>query len=92
MGPTWPFHSCMGLIICDTQVFRRLTVVNGTLGKRGVTPNVSKNVKFRMSRNSTKLDVVARFHDTIPTVKSVSSSEIYKNFLEFDQNYHFIIF
>ena len=36
----------------------------------------SKNVKFRLSRNSTKFDVVARFYETIPTVKPVSSSEI----------------
>ena len=38
-----------------------------------------KTCKFRLSRNSTKFDVVARFRETIPTVKSVSSSEIYKN-------------
>ena len=41
-----------------------------------LTPGVSKDVKFRLSRNSTKFDVVARFHETIPMVKSVSSSEI----------------
>ena len=35
-----------------------------------------KTCKFRLSPNSTKFDVVARFHETIPTVKSVSSSEI----------------
>ena len=39
----------------------------------------SKDVKFRPSRNSTKFDVVARFRETISTVKSVSSSKIYKN-------------
>ena len=44
-----------------------------------ITPGASKNVKFQLSRNSTKFDVVARFRETIPTVKSVSSSEIYKN-------------
>ena len=38
-----------------------------------------KTCKFRLSWNSTKFDVVARFRKTIPTVKSVSSSEIYKN-------------
>ena len=37
---------------------------------------VSKNMKFRLSRNSTKFDMVARFRETIPTAKSVSSSEI----------------
>ena len=40
------------------------------------TPHASKNVKFRLSQNSTKFDVVARFRETIPTMKSVSSSEI----------------
>ena len=35
-----------------------------------------KNVKFRLSRNPTKFDVVARFREMIPTVKSVSLSEI----------------
>ena len=36
----------------------------------------SKNVKFRLSRNSTKLDVVARFRETIPILKFVLPSEI----------------
>ena len=36
----------------------------------------SKNVKFRLSRNSTKFDMVARFRKMIPMVESVSSSEI----------------
>ena len=35
-----------------------------------------KMCKFLLSRNSTKFDVVARFRETIPTVKFVSSSEI----------------
>ena len=50
----------------------------------------SKNVKFRLSRNSTKFDVVARFRETIPTVKSVSSSKIYKisGFLSESPFYH----
>ena len=42
----------------------------------GTRHGALKNVKFRLSRNSTKFDMVARFHETIPTVKSVSSSEI----------------
>ena len=37
---------------------------------------LQKTCKFRLSRNSTKFDVLARFHEMIPTVKSVSSSEI----------------
>ena len=35
-----------------------------------------KTCKFRLSLNLTKIDVLARFHKTIPTVKSVSSFEI----------------
>ena len=34
----------------------------------------SKYVKFRLSRNSTKFDWVANFHETIPMVQSVLSS------------------
>ena len=43
----------------------------------------SKNVKFLLSRNSTKFNVVARFRETIPIVKSVSSSELYFTILPF---------
>ena len=43
------------------------------------TPVASKYVKFRLSRNPTKFDWVARFCEMIPTVQSVLSSEIYKN-------------
>ena len=35
-----------------------------------------KTCKFRLSRNSTKFYVLARFRETIPTVKSISSSDI----------------
>ena len=35
-----------------------------------------KTYKFLLSRNLMKFDVVARFRETIPTVKSVLSSEI----------------
>ena len=35
-----------------------------------------KTCQLRLSRNSTKFDVLPRFRETIPTVKSVSSSEI----------------
>ena len=35
-----------------------------------------KTCKFRLSRNSMKFDVVVRFRETIPTVKSISLSEI----------------
>ena len=40
------------------------------------TVGTSKNVKFRLSRNSTKFDLVNRFRETNSIVKSVSSSEI----------------
>ena len=39
-----------------------------------------KTCKFCLSRNSTKFDVVARFRETIPMMKSISSFEIQKNF------------
>ena len=52
------------------------------------TLGASKNVKFLLSHNSTKFDVVDRFHETIPTVKSVSLSEIKKIYSNFDRNYH----
>ena len=42
------------------------------------TPDASKNVKFRMSWNPTKINRVTRFREMNSTVKSVSSSEIYK--------------
>ena len=45
-----------------------------------LTPYASKNVKFKLSWNATKFDVVSRFCETISMVKFVSSSEIYKNF------------
>ena len=43
-------------------------------GTRTAIPR--KMCKFRLSRNTTKFYVLARFHETIPTVKSISSSEI----------------
>ena len=55
------------------------------------TLDASKKVKFRLSRNPTKFDGVTRFHETNSTVKSVSSSEIYKIF-GFNRNYCFTIF
>ena len=41
-----------------------------------VVLGASKNMEFRLSWNLTKLDVVAIFRETIPTGKSVLSSEI----------------
>ena len=40
------------------------------------TLSTSKNMKFQLSQNLTKFDVEVKFRETIPTVKSVSSSEI----------------
>ena len=62
---TWHVPQCEPL---NTYHMSRITLV------------ASKNVKFRLSQNLTKFDAVTRLHENIPTVKSVSSSEIYKNF------------
>ena len=56
-----------------------------------ITLGALKNVKFRLSQNSTKFDVISRFHETIPTVKPVSSFEIKKFISDFDRNYHFTL-
>ena len=44
-----------------------------------VTLGASKKMKFRLSQNSIKFNGAARFQETIPIVKSVSSSKIKKN-------------
>ena len=56
------------------------------------TLSALKNVKFRLSRNSMKFDVIARFRETFPTTKPILSSEIKKFISDFDRNYHFTIF
>ena len=43
-------------------------------------PIASNFMKIQLSQNSTKFDWVTRFRETNSTVKSVSSSKIYKNF------------
>ena len=55
------------------------------------TPSASKNVNFRLFPNLTKFDMVARFRETIPTVKSVFHPRSRK-ILDFDRNDHFAIF
>ena len=47
-------------------------------------PYVSKNIQFRLSRNSTKFDVVARFRETIPIVKCfvIRDLEKFRTFTE----------
>ena len=47
---------------------------------------VSKNVKFRLFRNSTKFDVVAKFRERISMVKSVCHPRS-KKFLGFSLYY-----
>ena len=82
----FPFNGMMPSVTCephlssmfDSPIAKHVAPL-GPLIKCQVsrTPlRASKNVKFRLSRNSTTFDVVARFRETIPTVKSVSSSEI----------------
>ena len=44
-----------------------------------ITLGASKNMKFQLSRNSTKFDVVARFHKTIPTVSPLRHLKSRKN-------------
>ena len=59
---------------------------------RHSTPGASKNVKFRMSRNSTKFDVVAKFREVIPTVKSVFIIRDLEKFRVFTEMTIFAIF
>ena len=70
MGPTW--LSLFGLLKLDTW----LNVSHSTPAMCHPTLYTSKNMQFRLSQNSTKFDMIARFCETISTVKSVSSSEI----------------
>ena len=58
---------------------------------RHPTLDASKNVKFRLSQNSTKFDMVARFRETIPTVKPFRHPRSRK-FLGFSRNYRFTLF
>ena len=55
-------------------IFQKIIIFFGFT--RYLTSGASKDVKFQLSRNSTKFDMVAKFCKTIPTVKSVLSSEI----------------
>ena len=56
---------------------------------RHPTPSASKNVQIP---TVSEFDVVARFRKTIPTVKSVSSSEIYKKIQIFTEITNFPFF
>ena len=53
--------------------------------------DASKNMSTSTISDWTKFDVLVRFHETIPTVKFVSSSEIQRiNFGFFNRNYKFV--
>ena len=57
------------------------------------TPRTSKNVKFRLSRNSTKFDWIARFCETNSTMKSVFHPRSRKiTFVFSAANYCFALF
>ena len=71
MGPT------LELKLTDSALDTWHTVSHSKCVKYpALCPLPRKNCKFRLSRNSTKFDVVARFCEMIPTVKSVLSSKI----------------
>ena len=57
------------LLILLAQIMWHYSLCHPTL-------DTLKKAKFQLSRNSTKFDWVIRFHETIPTVKFVSSSDI----------------
>ena len=67
-----PFHPLSNLVTCVTRIhvvgdFCHITCLsNSFYGTRYPMPR--KTCKFRLSRNLTKFDVVARFRKTIPTV------------------------
>ena len=62
----------------DHSMWSIRSILEGSCLQKSTYPTLValKNVKFRLSRNSTKFDVVARLHETIPTMKFASSSEI----------------
>ena len=75
LGWLLPHHPCGDPLLCH------VAQAHGAMwhhAKYHPTPCVSKSVKFQLSWNPTKFDRVARFRKTIPTVESVSSSDIYK--------------
>ena len=55
-------------------------------------PHYSRCLEKREILTVSEFDLIARFHETIPMVNPVSSSEIKKFISDFDQNYHFTIF
>ena len=75
----WQFSHHMDLMPCAPLSFHVATTWSCYVAPLLVSPDTLKNVKFRLSRNSTKFNWVTRFRETIPMVKSVLSSNIYKN-------------
>ena len=67
---------CEPFLFIPSVTLLRCHVASPNLAMCHPTPHASTNVKSRPPRNSTKFDVVAKFHETISTEKSVSSSEI----------------
>ena len=84
--PTWlnmshgimPPHvaQCEPFLFIPSVTLLRCHVASPVLAMCHPTPQASKNVKSRPPRNPMKFDMVAKFHETISTEKSVSSSEI----------------
>ena len=79
-------ESCHHMAQCEPFLFMpnvtllRCHVASPYIAMCHPTPHASKNVKSRPPRNQTKFDVVTKFREIISTEKSVSSSEVYKNF------------
>ena len=67
---------CEPFLFMPSVTLLRCHVASPNLAMCHPTPHASTNVKSRSLRNSTKFDVVAKFHETISTEKSVLSSEI----------------
>ena len=67
---------CEPFLFMPSVTLLRCHVASPNLAMCHPTLHASTNVKSRPPRNSTKFDVVAKFHETISTEKSVSSSEI----------------
>ena len=68
--------NCEPFLFMPSVTLLRCHVSSPYLAMWHPTPHVSKSMKSRPPRNSTKSDVVAKFRETISTEKSVSSSEI----------------
>ena len=68
-------HELLSLQHVTHEYMLYVTFVTSNIILRHPILDASKTCKSRLSRNLTKFDVLARFRETILTVKSVSSSE-----------------